>query len=116
MADAKPDSTRTKRQDDRPLTFLTRLIMLLLAAGLVISVCMTAYMTMENVRLKRSNRDLMRRMERAFMLHQFAQRLVAELGALSRRDPEAGVLLHKHAQAISQLDLDSQARQFAPDE
>jgi len=116
MADARPNSTQTKPQDDRPLTFLTRLMMLLLAAGLVISVCMTAYMTLENIRLKKSNRDLMRRMERTFMLHQFAQRLVGELGALSRRDPEAGVLLRKHAQAISQLGLESQARQFAPDE
>jgi len=116
MADARPSSTQSKRQDDRTLTFLTRLIMLLLAAGLVISVCMNGYITLENIRLKQRNRQLAQRTERTFMLYQFAQRLVSELKVFGRRNPEADVLLRKHAQAISELGLDSQARQFATDE
>ena len=115
MADANLDAKRKTDPGSAngcPPTFLTRMVMLLLAAGLVTSVCMNVYVVTENVRLRNSYRNMQRSAEATSRLYQFTQRLIAELGSLSRTDAETANLLRKHAGAISELGLDSQDRAF----
>jgi hypothetical protein len=84
-----------------------RLVGLLLAASLGISVAFNIYVVAENVSVKSRLAEQEKMGARCDGLHQFSARLINELGFMARSQPAVGDLLSKYRPAIAMFELGS---------
>ena len=113
---AKPKSSGP-RDIEAVVSTINRVLVLLVLAVLVISVCFNVYLLFENSVLKKSVTEYARlRQERIVYqeMQQVVQRMVGEMAQISRTDKGVRGILVKYWRPLSRYGLDAQTGPTVP--